>query len=56
MCKYLHKYFKSDGIAEENSEIEGMDTETADLNEEANPAQKIKQLEEELLFQNATLN
>ena len=27
VCKYLHKYFKSDGIAEENSEIEGMDRE-----------------------------
>ena len=33
-----------------------MDTENADQNEEGNPAQKIKQLEEELLFQNTTLN
>ena len=55
MCKYLHKYFKSDEIAEENSAIEGMDTENADQNEDANSAQKIKQLEEELLSQNATL-
>ena len=33
-----------------------MDTENADQNEEAIPAQKNKQLEDELLFQNATLN
>ena len=48
LCKYLHKYFKSDGIAEENSEIEGMDTENADQTENANSAQ--------ILSQNATLN
>ena len=56
LCKYLHKCFKSNGKAEENSEIEGMDTENVDQNEDAISAQKIKQLEEELLSQNATLN
>ena len=33
-----------------------MDTENADQNEEANSAQKFKQLEDELLSQNATID
>ena len=53
LCRYLHDQSKE--RMEENCEEEGMGTISANQNEDVNPTEKLKELEEELVSKNATI-